>query len=51
MSRQGEGVLASLGTIGAFVFGVDKVGEGLFAPARGCLHRLRMKVVGHRDGS
>jgi hypothetical protein len=33
------------------VFGVVKVSEGLFAAARGCLHRLRMKVVGHRDGS
>jgi hypothetical protein len=33
------------------VFGVDKVGEGLFALARGCLRSLRMKVVGHRDGS
>jgi hypothetical protein len=33
------------------VFGVDKVGEGLFALARVCLHRLRMEVVGHGDGS
>jgi hypothetical protein len=29
----------------------DKIGEGLFALVRGCLHRLRMKVVGHGDGS
>jgi hypothetical protein len=29
----------------------DKVGEGLFAAARDCLRRLRMKVVGHGDGS
>jgi hypothetical protein len=29
----------------------DKVGEGLFAAARDCLHMLRMKVVGHGDGS
>jgi hypothetical protein len=60
MSRQGEGVLVSLGTIGAlwflgycvrcWILG-DKVGEGLFAAARGCLCKLRMKVVGHGDGS
>jgi hypothetical protein len=29
----------------------DKVGEGLFALVRGCLHRLRMKVLGHGDAS
>jgi hypothetical protein len=49
--------LASLGTIGAFVvpgllcLALDKVGKGLFALARRCLHRLRMKAVCHRDGS
>ena len=29
----------------------DKVGEGLSVSARGCLHRLGVKVIGHRDGS
>jgi len=36
------------------VFGVgileDKGGEGLFVLVKGCLHRLGVKVVGHRDG-
>jgi hypothetical protein len=29
----------------------DKVSKRLFSLARGCLHRLRMKVIGHGDGS
>jgi len=61
MSRARGGVLASQGTISAFVFlgaivfGIgyfeDKVGKGLPASVRGCLHRLEVKVVGHRNGS
>jgi len=60
MSRARGGVLASQGTIsacvflGVIVFGIDyfedKVGEGLPASVRGCLHRLGVKVIGHRDG-
>jgi len=35
------------------VFGIleDKGGEGLSALAKGCLCRLGVKVIGHRDGS
>jgi len=57
MSGQGEGVLASQGTRSTFVFlGVivfsigileDKGSEGA---AKGCLHMLRVEVVGHGDG-
>jgi len=61
MSGQGEGVLASQGTRSALVFlevivfsiGIleDKGSKGFSVSAKGCLCRLGVKVVGHRDGS
>ena len=48
--------MASRGTISAFCnycvrrwLLEDKVSEGLSA-AKGCLHRLGVEVIGHRDG-
>ena len=52
MSRARGGVLASQGTISAFVFlGVIVFGGYLRTRSvKGCLHRLGVKVIGHRDG-
>jgi len=48
-----QGVLLYFLELLCLVFGIleDKGSEGLSVSAKGCLCRLGVKVIGHRDGS